>query len=1135
MLSKFTPQSLRVRLMLVVLIAALPASLLVLRAGLKGRELAKRLAEERALGVARLAASQQEHLIEGARQLLTAMAQLPVIRNGTEEKRSALLAWMMKGLPDYANLGMVDMDGSNIASAVPKPGEINVADLKYYQRCLATQDFAVGDFQVGKITGRACLNVAYPVRDDAEKMTGMVFAALSLDWLNRVAAGAKLPPNSTVTIYDPEGKVLARQPDSAGWVGKTVPASIERSVIFSARDVTKVMAGIDGVVRLHAIVPMLETKAGIPAHVSVGFPIGDVYAEAARELTRNLLLLAVATSVALCLSWLVGSRLISQPIRLLVSAARRIAAGDFGARVELPAGRSAISQLGRAFDEMARFLDEQTAERARAKEELRESEERLRVALAAGGMGTFRTDMNRGVIFLDERLRELHGIDPSRSEIPFAEAIGKIHPDDRAAMRDAMERTLRLGESDPVEFRIILPDGSVRWLYGAGRTVGPQQPGQIIGVHFDITQRKEAEEQFRSVLRYSRTITMHSVVTAPEGWDRHGPEWSAGRFLWDTTVDDDATARGILPVKVEEGERYIDAWLRARIEGERLQTDLNAARAFVSGAASYSQEIQCVDETGRTRHFQETTAIQPAGHGRWKVVFFDTDITELKEAEEKLRQNEERLRMALHASDAGVWERNLKTGDAIWSMENYELYGMDPAKGRPTHEDWAQAVHPDDRVPARKAFRDAIQGRTSEYRYELRVNHPQRGLRWLLTIGRVRRDPDGTPASIAGINIDITGRKLREEAQSALAAIVESSDEAIIGKTADSVVTSWNRGAELLFGYSACEMIGKSITNLLPPDIAHEEAEIISRIRKGERIDHCESRRLTKDGRTINVSLTISPIRDARGQVVGASQIAHDITARKQAEEKLREAKEAAESASRAKGEFLANMSHEIRTPMNGLIGMLNLLVRDEPSEERRASLEIARTSAASLLKLLEEILALSKIESGNVVGSKITFSLDACMANNLNAFAAEAAAKGLALVSTVAPDVPDILVGDEIRLGQILTNLIGNAVKFTERGQVGVRVDVEEISDDALTLRFAVSDTGIGIPATHIRGIFDPFTQVDASSTRAYGGVGLGLAITRRLVETLGGNIRVESELGKGSTFFFTVRLRQGEKTVAG
>jgi signal transduction histidine kinase len=156
-------------------------------------------------------------------------------------------------------------------------------------------------------------------------------------------------------------------------------------------------------------------------------------------------------------------------------------------------------------------------------------------------------------------------------------------------------------------------------------------------------------------------------------------------------------------------------------------------------------------------------------------------------------------------------------------------------------------------------------------------------------------------------------------------------------------------------------------------------------------------------------------------------------------------------------------------------------------------------------------------------------------MANNLNAFAAEAAAKGLALVSTVAPDVPDILVGDEIRLGQILTNLIGNAVKFTERGQVGVRVDVEEISDDALTLRFAVSDTGIGIPATHIRGIFDPFTQVDASSTRAYGGVGLGLAITRRLVETLGGNIRVESELGKGSTFFFTVRLRQGEKTVAG
>ena len=406
-----------------------------------------------------------------------------------------------------------------------------------------------------------------------------------------------------------------------------------------------------------------------------------------------------------------------------------------------------------------------------------------------------------------------------------------------------------------------------------------------------------------------------------------------------------------------------------------------------------------------------------------------------------------------------------------------------------------------------------------------------------------------------------------------LAAIVESSDDAIVGKTLDSVIRSWNDGARRMFGYTADEVIGKTIYILIPRELHYEEPQIIGRLVNGERVDHYETVRVTKDGTRIDVSISVSPIRDTSGAIIGAAKVARDVTeakrlqraerelldrlqaltseleeqvdegqslqeeleqandellaslgaaqtAREEAEAARRDADDArrlAEKANAAKGQFLATMSHELRTPLNAIVGYVDLLelgVHGPVNNEQREDLARIRRSEATLRRLIEDVLNFAKLESGKVEYRYEVVRLDDFLAT-LESFIAPRLAQKKLDYSLNAEGAAVHVFMDRDKTEQILLNLLSNAVKFTERGRIDVRCVVEEKS-----FTIEVHDTGPGIDRSMLDAIFEPFTQVDRTLTRLSEGTGLGLSISRQLARGMGGDVVVKSVVGEGSTF---------------
>jgi PAS domain S-box-containing protein len=392
----------------------------------------------------------------------------------------------------------------------------------------------------------------------------------------------------------------------------------------------------------------------------------------------------------------------------------------------------------------------------------------------------------------------------------------------------------------------------------------------------------------------------------------------------------------------------------------------------------------------------------------------------------------------------------------------------------------------------------------------------------------------GQIVSFIAVKRDVTRLGAERDAQAFLATIVQGSEDAIVAYSPSGTILTWNRGAETVFGYGAAEAIGKPMSMLLPSDRQHVLASAPEHVRAGTFISNHEGVGLHRDGRRIPLLGSGSPVRNAAGELIAISMILRDVSERKRYERELIRAREAADAANVAKSRFLANMSHEIRTPMNGVIGMMQLLLETALSAEQRRYASVAQASGQVLLSLIDNVLDLSKIEARKVTLEKFSFNLRHTLESVVQLLGIQAKAKALNLALRVSPEIPELLRGDPHRLRQILTNLVTNAVKFTERGEVAVEAALQKQADGQVTVAFRIVDTGIGMRPDEIARLFQPFAQADTSTTRKYGGTGLGLIISKQLVEMMGGKIGVHSLPGLGSTFWFTAVFETAEPEVA-
>ena len=492
-----------------------------------------------------------------------------------------------------------------------------------------------------------------------------------------------------------------------------------------------------------------------------------------------------------------------------------------------------------------------------------------------------------------------------------------------------------------------------------------------------------------------------------------------------------------------------------------------------------------------------------------------------QEVKALLKESENRFRTFANTAPAILW---ITEADASWSFVSsgwYEYTGQ--SEEAALGFGWLDAVHPDDRDETKRIMLEAV-GKREEFSLDHRLLRTDGELRWALSSGRPRFDNKGNLAGFIGSVMDVHERKQAALAASLLSAIVESSDDAIVSKDLNGTIRSWNTGAERLFGYTPSEAIGKPITIVIPADRIDEEPEILRRLQRGERVDHFETIRKHKDGTLLNVSLTISPVKDAQGKIVGASKVARDITQRKRQEQALQAANAALTRSNADLQQFAYSASHDLQEPLR-MVATYSELLRKEfggqlgPGGDEYIGYTIE--GALRMERLLRDLRAYARASNADQEPTQ-EVDADEVLDNTLSTLEAALRDSGGAVSRTALPRVRI----QAFELEQIFQNLIGNAIHYRSEEPPRITVAAETREKEWL---FSVRDNGIGIDPQYKDQIFEIFKRLHSAAD--YPGTGMGLAICQRIIERAGGCIWVESGLGRGSTFFFTLPRAEGKR----
>ena len=516
-----------------------------------------------------------------------------------------------------------------------------------------------------------------------------------------------------------------------------------------------------------------------------------------------------------------------------------------------------------------------------------------------------------------------------------------------------------------------------------------------------------------------------------------------------------------------------------------------------------------------------------------KYVAICTDITATVLAQQALDAERERLNNIITGTNTGTWEWNIRTGELIINERWADILGYSVQELRPvTAQTWADRCHPDDLPMARQKREQHLAGGLGHYDCEIRMKHRDGHWVWVHTSGKISAwTAGGEPAWMAGTHMDISVQKqaqaqLSEQLQF-VEVLLEATPVAIYIKDRQGHYLRFNKAFEDVFGIQRGDWLGKTVFDLVPHELAQVMNEKDQVLYADGHLQTYESRFYRHDnGETRLGAYRKAVLRNQDGDIVGLVGAIQDVTERNRIAQDLRTAMQEVQAATAAKSQFLANMSHEIRTPMNAILGLLNLLQNTDQTAQQMDYTGKTLGAAKSLLGLLNDILDFSKMDAGKMTLDPQPFRVDALLRDLSVILSASVGKKPLEVLFDVDPAVPAALLGDAMRLQQVLTNLASNAIKFTARGEVRVQIRLLARQAAGCCLRFAVCDTGIGISAENQKHIFEGFSQAEASTTRRFGGTGLGLTISKQLVALMGGELTVDSVPEQGSTFHFTVTL---------
>jgi PAS domain S-box-containing protein len=1022
----------------------------------------------------------------GAETVAQAIGALDLKQPGARQSCSLSLERVMAAAgPRITNYIVVSPAGDVLCSGLPVPSGTNVADRPQVQQALQTRRPLLSGFTVGRVSGKDNVQLLVPILDADNRVTAVAVAGMAAASL---LSDLPQPPGLplTLSLFDRSGVLVSRSPESQSL---SRGQGFAQSELFRQREALAMGAaevrGLNGVQRVH-VARAVQFHGETVLWATSGADVHALQASVNDALWHDVglvLLLALAVSgVAVAAT----RPLVLKPREVELNQARRLAR-----------------------------------------------------------VGSWFQDSSSGTVEWSEEAFTLFGFDAALGVPNPSQRENMLARDSLALMQAANRGILEQGEPFEIEVEGIRPDGTSCWLLARGEAVRDTL-GRITGAHgtvYDVTDRKLAAQAVQRSQRQLRLLI-----------DGLGPAMFVGLLTPDgILVEANRAPLEGAGLRAEEvlGKPFADTpWWRG---SQQVQQQLRDAivRAARGETSRYEVRVHLAGDEVIDLDF----SLQPLRDESGTVIFLIPSaivITERKRAEAALRESESELRTLAESMPQIVWMTRPDGWNTYFNQRWTDYTGLTLAES--LGHSWNKPFHTEDQQRAWDAWQLATTT-GSTYVIECRLRRADGEYRWWLLRGVPQREADGTLAKWVGTCTDIHDLKLAEleisrahrelqQQQTELRVLFDLMPAVIMFKDTENRILRINqRGAESV-GRPLDEIEGRLASEIYPELGAIGHLEDLEMIRSGKAQLRTVQKVRGRDGKDMWTQRDRVPYRDAAGKVIGIVLMVQDITARKRDQEALEKlnadlearvsqrteeldlARAQAEEGSRAKSDFLAAMSHEIRTPMSGLLGLLELLELSKLDEEQYSTLGLARESGVALLSIIDDILDFSKIEADRLDLDLAASSVKDIVEHVGKLHEQVASRKNLVLQVSVDPAISPMLTLDPLRLGQILNNLLNNAIKFTERGCVELGVQLTARRNQTEEMRFVVRDTGIGMSAEQLGRVFQPFVQADAATSRRFGGTGLGLVIARRLAELMGGGVTIESEPGRGTTATLTLAL---------